>query len=130
MPLPTSMNLKYQGVFRCSSGVVPHSGQVPSSVSSSGSTFRSHCSHQATVAHSPAPRPVTSGPAPCSPSPAPTPVGSLGPDPELDRRRPEVEALAQAPLHIPEVGRLEPAVGEEGEGGRVVGSLHAVLDLR
>src|SRR5664280_787555 len=64
---------------------------------------------------------------PASPSAPPTPVGALGPNPQLDRRRSQFEPLPQSPFDIPEVGGLEAPVGEQREGRGIAGPLHRVL---
>src|SRR5690606_39406669 len=49
-------------------------------------------------------------------------------DAQLDRRRPQVEGLAQLALEVAQVGPGQLAVGEQREGGRLGGPLRGVED--
>src|ERR1700733_10001778 len=117
MTLATNIALKYHGMGwrSCSARIVPQRGHSPSSPKSSSSTSASHSSHHA-IRSVPSSR---------------GPLASLATDahPELHRRRAQFELLAQPALDVANVGLRQPAVGEEGEGRGVDGTLDDVTDL-
>src|SRR6202521_4193975 len=150
MTLATRMNLKYHGDLRCDrgTGVAPGGGSRRSGRCPRRSVRRARAAGRtarttARFRRSPSGPPPDRAPAPrrgsapidrrlrggWSPPPTPTPVGTLGPHSQFDGSRTQVEAFPQTPLDIAEVGGLETTVGEQREGGRVVGPLHSVLDL-